>query len=232
MSKLAHLKFYLRKHGPVGLCKRFLTICRTKVLGQIEWLYALDLDSHEIAERSNKQGMVLLRLTEAGQLDSNTRSALLRFKSDFALQTFIDRWFARGAILWIAKQEDQIVGVQWTLKGGIDGFYSVPVLPAEVIVVAVEVFPPFRGQGLYPLMAAELAIELRLLGYRRAYLKVAASNGPMQRSMTKTLFSKVASVYTRRLGAKSITVWDMQLKQARKKSFATRREMNVSVSHE
>ena len=128
-------------------------------------------------------------------------------KSERAISHFFNRWFSRGATLWLYIINQNVVGVQWTIPRGFGGFYSVPIGPGEVIIVAGEVFPPFRGKGLYPHMARRLYSELRKAGYRCAYLKVAASNLPMVRSMSGTSAVRLGRVYTRRLAGKWLTIW-------------------------
>jgi len=210
MAKYQHLIFYLRKHGTVGCCRILLKKLWIRIFGQWEWLYVLDLSVKDLPSSKKSQLISLSTYTTAEQLDSASRSALREFKSERALRHFLVQWFSRGAILSVARKGDQVVGVQWTLEGGLNGFYSVPILAGEVVIVAVEVFAPFRGQGIYPLMARELARYLQRAGYRRAYLKVAARNMPMQRSVAKTSFSKIGKVYTRRCCGKSITAWEVR----------------------
>jgi len=209
MSKVHDLSFYLRKHGAFGLCWIALGRAWTKVFGQKEWLYVMDLANAEGSPGKDLDGLVLCGFRSEGELDARVRGGMLRFKSDLGLQRFLERWFGRGATLWVAERNGEVLGVQWTLERGIGGFYSVPVLKGEVVIVAVEVFPAYRGQGIYPWMAKALLPELRKLGYKRAYLKVAARNYPMLRSMAKTPYEKVAKVYTRGWAGKSLTVWDM-----------------------
>ena len=209
MPKLDHLTFYLRKHGALGLCWIALGRAWTRVFGQKEWLYVMDLTAWEEVSPTDMDGLTLRGFHSERELATGTRSALLRFKSELGLSRFLERWFKRGAILWVAEKDGQVLGVQWTLECGIGGFYSVPVLRGEVVIVAVEVFPAFRGQGVYPRMAKALLHQLRGMGYKRSYLKVASRNLPMLRSMVRTPYSKVARVYTRACGGKSVTVWDV-----------------------
>jgi GNAT superfamily N-acetyltransferase len=210
MSKYQHLIFYLRKYGPITCCWIALGRLWTRIFGQWEWLYVLDLAEGEQAMRKDPGSVSLLSFTTAEQIDPITLTALRQLKSNYALQRFFRKWFTRSAVLWVAKKADHVVGVQWTLEGGLGGFYSVPVLAGEVVIVAVEVFPAFRGQGIFPITASLLVQHLQRAGYTRAYVKVTTRYIPMQRSMAKTPFSKIAKVYTRRCCGKSITVWDVR----------------------
>ena len=65
-------------------------------------------------------------------------------------------------------------------------------------------------------MLLRLLERLKDLGRREAYLKVAASNLAMQRSMSKTPFQRIGLVYTFSFLGKVITVWDRKENRGRK----------------
>ena len=75
------------------------------------------------------------------------KDQLIRLKSEEILDSHLHHFFKKGATLWIAKIDQQIVGLCWTLIGGFDGFYSMPMTSRDAIYLAAEVFPEFRGQG-------------------------------------------------------------------------------------
>ena len=201
-----HLAFYIRKHGIARCIKIALNRLRTRMLGQWEWLYSIDLEDAEFHGQADQE-IELLPFQSQENIGAMILTKLCKHKSRRACSTFLAKWFSRGATLWLSKLGDEIIGLQWTLEGGIDGFYSLPIYPREVIIVSVEVFPPFRGMGFYPRMLLQLLAQLKQTGSRRAYLKVATPNSSMQRSIRKTPCERVCRVYTLKILDRAITIW-------------------------
>lgn len=185
----------------------FARLC-ARTVGQWERLYLIPLE-HPSRPLESDWGRFQTFRTRA-EVSDEAVGELRKYKSERALNQFLDRWFARGGTLWLYFLDRDAVGVQWTIPRGFDGFYSLPLTEKEFIIVAVEVFPPFRGRGLYPRMASHLCSCLALAGYGRAYLKVAASNEPMVRSMSKLPTEPLGRVYTRRLPGKWLTIWSQE----------------------
>lgn len=200
-----HYRFYVRKNGLVGSAKSVIRRWRARTFGQWERLYSVDLSKTRAWGDHDSTRLVAFR--NPAEINDKVRAELRKYKSERAVSHFLNRWFSRGATLWSYFIDQDVVGVQWTIPRGFNGFYSVPIGPGEIIIVAVEVFPLFRGRGLYPHMANRLYDELRIAGYSRAYLKVAASNLPMLRSMAKTPAEVLGQVYTLRLPGKWLTIW-------------------------
>lgn len=204
---LQHVIFYIRKQGIQRCLKIGLKRLWTGRVGQWEWLYLADLT--DIAPpNQNPSDLELVRYSDEREASAALLSSLCKYKSRRGASIFLSRWFSRGATLWVSKVADDLVGLQWSLEGGINGFYSLPIQAREVIIVAVEVFPPFKGKGLYPRMLSQLFLQLKGSGHRRAYIKVANSNRPMQRSMSKTVCRRIGRVYTFKVLSRWLTIWD------------------------
>lgn len=200
-----HYCFYVKKKGLFGAARTAMDRWRSRAFGQWEHMYAVDLLGRDAIP---KVGAVNLESFASG--DAVPQDLLLSFrayKSARATSMFLERWFGRGGTLWAYFKDGQLAGVQWTIPHGIEGFYSLPVAADEVIIVAVEVFPPFRGRLQYAVMAEGLYDRLGRAGYRRAYLKVAASNAAMLRSIAKTSATPIGEVYTVRIAGKWLTLW-------------------------
>jgi GNAT superfamily N-acetyltransferase len=200
-----HYRFYIRKKGLVASAKSVIARWSASTFGRWEILYSIDLvNAAAVGDDTSARFAVFQNRAEIGD---ELISELRRYKSEHAISHFFNRWFSRGATLWLYVINQNVVAVQWTLPRGFDGFYSVPISPAEIILVAAEVFPPFRGKGHFPRMLSRLFSELRTAGYRRAYLKVAPSNRAAQRGMSKTCAVRVGRVYTWRLAGMWGTIW-------------------------
>jgi hypothetical protein len=200
-----HYFFYIRKKGLMGSAKPVIARWLARTFGQWERLYVIRLVN--MNPRDDDESARIVAFQHRTAVTEQVITQIRKYKSEYGVAQFLDQWFSRGATLWLYFINEDVVGVQWTIPRGFDGFYSVPIGSGEIIIVAVEVFPPFRGRGVYPKMASRLHWELGRAGYTCAYLKVATSNRPMLRSMSKISAESLGEVYTRRLGQKWLTIW-------------------------
>lgn len=205
---LEHLDFYREKYGVIGAVRTMLARVWSRTVGEAEWFYSFDLQKDRIRSADSEGPLRLLSFSTPSDLDAQSLGSLRKYKSSRACARFLESWFSRGATLWLSCAGDDVVGLQWTITGGLGGFYSIPVGRDEAIIVAVEVFPPYRGKGLYPRMLSQLLPKLKDSGHRRAFLKVAASNTPMLRAIAKMDCDRVGRVYTCQTRKHLITVWN------------------------
>jgi len=133
---------------------------------------------------------------------------LVQLKGKDLLSRFLRSFFERGAHLWIAKLGTEVVGVQWTLVAGFNGFYSMPISKNEIIICAVEVFPSFRGRGIWPAMISLVNAYLEKQGFVRSYVKIKLWNKASLRSIGKTNARRIGTVRTLRVWNKYVSVWD------------------------
>ena len=123
------------------------------------------------------------------------------------IHSFLEKFFSWGAVLWIAKVNDELIGYYWTIKRGFDGFYNFPMTSGDSVLVAGEVFPTYRGRGINPEMIHKIAHELKKDGITRIFIGSKIWNIAQLRSLTKTGFKKLGTVRMFNFFGKYITVW-------------------------
>ena len=136
------------------------------------------------------------------------KDQLIRLKSEEILDSHLHHFFKKGATLWIAKIDQQIVGLCWTLIGGFDGFYSMPMTSRDAIYLAAEVFPEFRGQAIASALRLLIYSQLRQHGVARVFVKLHVANVSSLRSVAKTNNQRIGIVRTFRIFGKYITIWE------------------------
>lgn len=201
-----HLSFYIKKFGILPLFWKVLVKGWRTVFVRSEWMYHIDLKDDQRCNGVDST-LSMTSFMTAEEVDVRSFNQLKEFKSELTISRFLNRFFSRGACLWLIRVDEDIAGVLWTLPGGFDGFYSIPIASDEVIILAVEVFSKYRGKGLFPKSLNTLCQALKERGYRSAYLKVAFWNKSMQRSMGKVPWEILGNVITFKLGTCYVTAW-------------------------
>lgn len=201
------LFWYLKKHGLLGAIRisapRLLRIFSNK-----EAVFVYDLQESRLDGLEGPTHLTIKRYGAIDDIPKDEMVQLVQLKGKDLLLGFLRSFFERGAHLWIAKLESKVVGVQWTIVAGFNGFYSMPILKNEIIVCAVEVFPTFRGRGIWPAMISLLNTYLKKQGFARSYVKIKLWNKPSLKSIAKTNARRIGTVRTLKVWNKYVSVWD------------------------
>lgn len=201
------LFWYLRKHGLLGATR--IAISKFwRIFSSKEAVFVYDLQECQF---DSWEGPTNLRIKRYGAIDDipeDEMAQLVQLKGKDLLMRFLCKFFERGAKLWIAKLESEVVGLQWTTVAGFNGFYSMPILQNETIVCAVEVFPAFRGRGIWPAMMSSVNSYYKKQGIARSYVKIKLWNKPSLKSIAKTNARRIGTVRTLRVWNKYVSVWD------------------------
>ena len=200
-------KWYYNKHGFV----RLLHLSFKKIwmiINKREVLFCLDLTNETIYFHEAESNYSIQQYDDQTQIAPDDIENLINIKSKEVLFSFLGSFFSRDATLWLAKKNDIVVGLLWTLTGGFNGFYSIPIKNNEMIVLAVEVFPGHRGHNIWPKLLNLVSSRAAEIGISRIYLKVNILNHSMLKSMTKTQCKRMGTVRTFELFNRYITFWD------------------------
>ena len=174
-----------------------------------EVMFVFDLDSMPLESRSRCLPNVFVKSYQTLEsIPKDDKDQLIRLKSEDILDSFLHHFFEKGATLWIAKIDQQIVGLCWTLIGGFDGFYSMPMTSRDAIYLAAEVFPEFRGQAIASALRLLIYSQLRQHGVARVFVKSHVANISSLRSVAKTNNQRIGIVRTFRIFGKHITIWE------------------------
>jgi RimJ/RimL family protein N-acetyltransferase len=172
-------------------------------------MFVFDLDSMPLESRLVCLPNAFVKSYETLEgIPRADKDQLIRLKSKEILDSHLHHFFEKGATLWIAKIDQKIVGLCWTLIGGFDGFYSIPMTSRDAIYLAAEVFPEFRGQGIATAIRLLVYSQLRQQGVSRVFAKVHVANVPSLKSLTKTGNQQIGIVRTFRIFGKHITIWE------------------------
>ena len=120
--------------------------------------------------------------------------------------------FSRGAVYWACFEGNKLVGHLWTLRGLQKNppIHFFPLGTRDVVFLAHEIFPPYRGRGLNRKMTFLALKEMEAGGVERVYIDVLLTNTPALKSFRKTFFKPIGQARLKNIKKRKIVVWKRQ----------------------
>jgi hypothetical protein len=202
------LTWYLKKHGFMRLAKIAFIKAWDNYVDKREIVFFFDLCRGDLDTAENEKGLYVQAYNAEDLIPPGDMEQLCQIKGKDVLSRFLESFFSRGAVLWVAKMNGTVVGVQWTQIGGFGGFYSVPISSNNAILHAAEVFPKLRGMNIYSRMTRLTFTKLREKKVSGVYWKVHYTNKSSIRSSAKTGANRLGTVRTYFLFNHFVTIWD------------------------
>jgi RimJ/RimL family protein N-acetyltransferase len=125
------------------------------------------------------------------------------------ITAFLGWLFSRGAVFWICFEEKNLVGYLWSLRGSGEDlrYHFFPLGTRDVVFLAHEIFPPYRGRELNRKMTHLVLGEMKSSGVERVYVDVELSNKPSLKSFSKTLFVPFGQARMKNFRKRQIVIW-------------------------
>jgi len=201
------LKWYLRKHGFFRLVWLALLGAWRGCINNKYVMFYSDLEGLEQDLWQPEDSPVVTAYSDVRSIPDQDFRQLGEVKGEAVLLPFLDSFFRRGAVLWLAKLDGRVVGLQWTIRAGFKGFYAFPLTSKDVVTLAAEVFPPYRGRGIHSRMKRCIFHELKESGMSRVYWLIRVWNRASLRSTGKQNAVQLGIVRIIHLFNAWITVW-------------------------
>lgn len=115
--------------------------------------------------------------------------------------------FELGAIIWIGKKKDDIIGYIWSIQGTMAAAFPIPITPNDAIGFDAEVFEEYRGSGFMAMIIKYMYINLKSMGVTRVYGFVKAWNISSIRGLEKSGQHKFAEVRKLKIFGRNIVIW-------------------------
>lgn len=207
-NSFKNILFYRKKHGLKRLIKLSFLKLWHDYINIKEVVFVFDLRGNEFGSINTPHNLIVMPYNSKESIPCNDIEQLIELKSREILLPFLDKFFGYDATFWLAKMDGKVVGLQWSLTGGFNGFYSLPIASNEAIFLAAEVFPAYRGYSIYTHMTHLTCLKLKENGISRIYFKVHVSNTSSLKSASKTKSRNIGTVRTIKILNKYITIWD------------------------
>ena len=199
--------FYYKKHG---LLKLFRLACARiwRKLFQNRWvMFYFDCTESLANDFNFPENLIVERYYKMEDIPKKDMERLIMIKGKEIVFPFFKKYFRLGAILWLAKLNGEVVGLNWSVIGGFEGFHCFPMTSKDAVILASEVFPNYRGRGINPAMNKRIVFELKKEGITRVFINCEVWNKANLRSIPKVGFKKLGILHTLRIPGGYITFW-------------------------
>lgn len=206
-SGISRFLMYFRRNGIRATLQRV----RRAIFGIRLILFYCDL-----AEMSRNQsealpgGLVIEVKSSEAELAPADRSTLLNGLGPQRAKRKMAEGFRKGAALWLVKNGAALLGYGWTVQGPTLEPHFFPLTPDDVYFFDFQIFPPYRGNGLNPLLLCHILCTLAAQGKRRAFMDVAEFNRPQLSSLRRTPFRRMGAARKITLAGRAIVCWTEQ----------------------
>ncbi|MFH1335122.1 MAG: hypothetical protein ABII96_01260 [Candidatus Zixiibacteriota bacterium] len=202
--------WYHKKHGWLKLTKLSLE--------RIWWhlndkgvMYYLDLSTMEVDKSLLRENVFVESYEKMQDIPLKDIEILTELKSKEILMVFLKRLVDRGATLWLTKEDGKLVNVIWTLVGGLNGYYEgLPIVSSDVIFLAGETFPEYRGRSILRITISLVCLKLKERGISRVYSVPNIKNDISVRSQSKVL-KRMGTVRSFGFFKWYIAIWDKKM---------------------
>ena len=202
------LIYYYKKHGILKLSFLACIRARRALLQNQDVMFYLDCSELSSNRYHSENSFKVERYEKIEDIPQKYLDRFYRLKGgDKMIQPFFEKFFNWEAVFWLALLNDEVVGYHWSINEGFEGFYDLPMTGKDSVLVASEVFPEYRGQGINPRMINHIAHELKKEGITRLFIGSKVWNKAQLRSIAKTNFHELGTTRTLRIFGRFITVW-------------------------
>ena len=184
---------YLKCHGLRATIRRAaVSVRRTLSEGRMVLFYC-DLSAQRSTTCDLPSGVSVERVRSRHQLRSADLLKMTSFWSPKLACRNIKERFGAGASLWLVRNQENLLGYGWTLRGCTVEPHYFELGPDDVHLFDFYVFPAYRGRRMNPLLVRFILRSLATEYQGRAFIEAAEWNQAQLASLTQTPFQRLGS---------------------------------------
>lgn len=206
-TRIEQFQWYRRKHGVIRLAWLAFRKLINLWLFRSEYIFVISLRNELPVGLQTLKAVTAESYSSMETVPSAILEQICTAKSRGVALPFLQNYFQRGGRLWVGVDQGTVVGLRWSFNGSLWSFYSLPIPENDVILVASETFPPYRGRQYWHRFLVAVLGQLRAEGFARVYIKVHHRNRSMLRAVRKAGLSPMGRVVTFDLVGHDLTIW-------------------------
>lgn len=199
-------RWYRSRYSLLGLLAASANKFVNRWIITSKYLFVVDLKDY-VSRTTTTTQVRVQSYTDIRRIPQDELAQLSALMGPGRAQPFLEHFFGYGAHLWVARLDERVVGIKWTVRGGLRGFYCIPIGDREVVSLAEQVFRPYRGLGVWAQMTDAILPRLAEEGITRVYFGVHCRNTPMLRAVKKAEIQSVGRVRTFRCLGWQVSIW-------------------------
>jgi GNAT superfamily N-acetyltransferase len=197
-----------RHHGWRHVFHRLVEKVRQSSAFSADMVYLTDcICARDVDISADPAMVVTAHATRADVPDAFVEELAKRKGGRPVAEALLQHFFDKRGVLWVAAIDGRPVGYHWTIQSGIDGFFFRPLVTDETVIYAADVFPEFRGRGIWPALVRRTFRELRNQGARRFHICCKEWNKASHRVIVKCGFAFRGFAREFSLVGRHIVIW-------------------------
>lgn len=180
------IRFYLRKYGPLKLFRLLVLRIWRRLFRNDECVFVYDCARLSYCHHPLPPTLTVHRYSRIEDVPAADIENLAARKGGVKrARALLEKFFRHQGMLWIIRSNNQFAGYHWTIRGGLHGYFFMPLTDLDAGIYAVEIFPEFRGQSIYPNLLRESVETAAREGLRRVYIGCKVWNNSSLRAQHK-----------------------------------------------
>lgn len=206
-NSILHVSEYYSRHGFVATIRRAGLGVKRALFANRMVVFYCDLPMQPTRPVNIPSSLRIDRLMSEKELGQQDLQEITSFWNPKQARKNIRERFAEGASLWVIKSEDKVAGYGWSLQGHTVAPHYIPLGQDDVHLFDFYVFPPYRGQGMNPLLVTHILRNLATNCRGRAFIEAAEWNEAQLSSLQKTPFRRLGVVRSATIFSHTFVSW-------------------------
>lgn len=210
MRRLRRIADIVKSRGGIASINWLITTIYHRVIPQKQVIWFADLTEIDSEGFSLPDNIVIQRFYSIGEVDKEDLKTLIKCGVGLmgsAGSILVSKWFDKGAVLWLLKKDGQLAGYRWTIFNNHVTPTYVPHTQTDAHSIGTEIFPGFRGVGLYRLFDQGTKILFKKEGGKRFYYETYLWDICAVKAILKTNSRKIGIATRFSIFGNNVVIW-------------------------
>jgi hypothetical protein len=207
--KFYYIRFirYFSKNGLKQVIKRMIEKSYQNIFKKNDFVFYQELTQLTEHDVQHQQNITIESKTNEKEIGKVDLGRLIQHIGEEIILTQLKERFAKAAVLWLIKVDDNLAGYVWSIGRSTLGPYYFPLCDNDAFLFDTSVFHAYRGNNIYPLLHTHVMLELKRRGVIRVIFDTHEWNIPIHKSLSKVKAKKLGIVRKYRFFGRNFILW-------------------------
>ncbi len=205
--KLYTIINYLKNNGSLATLHKIYLILKRKIYQNRFVLYYYDIQEVKNIYFNSSDELYIEIKNRKSDISKLDISKFFVNNIRENIERNIEARFKKGSTVWFLKTQNNFIGFIWSIQKTPIKPYYFPLTDNEIYLFDNEIFKEYRGKGFNTVLINKVLVELKIRGFKRAFIATAIWNDAEINSLSKCRFKRLAIVKNYYLFKKNITIW-------------------------
>jgi hypothetical protein len=185
---------YYKNKGLTNTIHRMGQKLKQKIFQNAEIIFYSDLQKLDPEEVKLPEDFLVEAIESEKEIIDKDKKQLVDYVGREEIEYNIREGFSKSAILWLMKQNGNVIGFIWSIKDSSIKPYFFPLGENDVMLSDGAVLPEYRGRNIFPRFLTKVFYELKKRNAVRVIFDANISNKSVLRSFEKIHGKKLCVV--------------------------------------